>query len=182
MRKAPTKKAVEAAVALPQGYVSADERRAAGKALRDAVPRTAQGGWKRPRQRRDPIELLRESNEGRDAGADPNSVRPHGAVAVRFLSRRRGGDGGRSGDNPGDGPHRAGMRRRAPHELRRLRHARAQYFLRHQRFRRNSSRAVGMGREAPGGEHRHRRRGISASPTATRRRRRPTPSVPIANG
>ncbi len=65
MRKAPTKKAVEAAVALPQDYVSADDRRAAGKALRDAVPRTAQGGWKPPRQRRDPIEILRESNEGR---------------------------------------------------------------------------------------------------------------------
>ena len=49
----------------PGGYISADERRAAGKALRDATPRAAHGGWKPPKDRRDPIELLRESNEGR---------------------------------------------------------------------------------------------------------------------
>ena len=36
-----------------------------GKALRDATPRAAHGGWKPPKDRRDPIELLRESNEGR---------------------------------------------------------------------------------------------------------------------
>ena len=47
------------------GYMSADERRATGKALRDRTPRAAHGGWKPPRDRRDPIELLRESNEGR---------------------------------------------------------------------------------------------------------------------
>ncbi len=46
-------------------YLSADERRAEGKALRDATPRTSHGGWKPPRDRRDPIELLIESNEGR---------------------------------------------------------------------------------------------------------------------
>ena len=46
-------------------YISADERRATGKALRDATPRAAHGGWKPPKDRRDPIELLRESNEGR---------------------------------------------------------------------------------------------------------------------
>ena len=33
--------------------------------LRDATPRAAHGGWKPPKDRRDPIELLRESNEGR---------------------------------------------------------------------------------------------------------------------
>jgi len=49
----------------PAAYISADERRAAGKALRDATPRAAHGGWKAPKDRRDPIELLRESNEGR---------------------------------------------------------------------------------------------------------------------
>jgi uncharacterized protein (DUF2252 family) len=46
-------------------YLSADERRAEGKALRDAVPRASHGGWKPPKDRRDPIELLLESNEGR---------------------------------------------------------------------------------------------------------------------
>ena len=42
-----------------------DERRARGKALRHAVPREAHDGWKPPHDRRDPIELLSESNEGR---------------------------------------------------------------------------------------------------------------------
>ncbi len=49
----------------PGGYRSADEKRAAGKALRDATPRDAHGGWKPAKDRRDPIDLLHESNEGR---------------------------------------------------------------------------------------------------------------------
>jgi hypothetical protein len=52
-------------VRLDGQYLSADERRAAGKALRDAVPRASHGGWKPPKDRRDPIDLLNESNEGR---------------------------------------------------------------------------------------------------------------------
>ena len=47
------------------GYESIEERRAAGRALRDATPRAAHGGWKAPHKRRDPIDLLRESNKGR---------------------------------------------------------------------------------------------------------------------
>ena len=46
-------------------YLSADERRAAGKALRDGVPRASHGGWKAPGDRRDPIEILNASNESR---------------------------------------------------------------------------------------------------------------------
>src|SRR5271166_3764194 len=57
--------ATNAASGFPGGYISADERRAAGKALRDGTPRDAHGGWKPPKDRRDPIELLHESNEGR---------------------------------------------------------------------------------------------------------------------
>lgn len=41
------------------------ERRAQGKALRDVAPREAHAGWKPPPHRRDPIELLMDSNEGR---------------------------------------------------------------------------------------------------------------------
>jgi uncharacterized protein (DUF2252 family) len=56
----------EQGVVRPEGgYLSADERRAAGKALRDGVSRTSHGGWKAPDDRRDPIEILNESNEGR---------------------------------------------------------------------------------------------------------------------
>src|SRR5262245_27208900 len=46
-------------------YVSADERRAQGRALRDSVPRPSQAGWKPHNGRRDPVELLSESNTGR---------------------------------------------------------------------------------------------------------------------
>jgi uncharacterized protein (DUF2252 family) len=46
-------------------YRSPAERRAAGKTLRDAVPRADQSGWKPPRERRDPVELVLAANEGR---------------------------------------------------------------------------------------------------------------------
>ena len=46
-------------------YRSADERRAEGRALRDAVPRELHGGWKAPSDRRDPVELLIECNKDR---------------------------------------------------------------------------------------------------------------------
>jgi uncharacterized protein (DUF2252 family) len=42
-----------------------EERRAQGKALREAVPREAHGGWKAPKDRRDPIDLLKDSNKHR---------------------------------------------------------------------------------------------------------------------
>jgi uncharacterized protein (DUF2252 family) len=48
-----------------EALLSPQERRALGSALRDAVPREAQGGWKAPKKRRDPIEVLTASNEGR---------------------------------------------------------------------------------------------------------------------
>jgi hypothetical protein len=60
-RTKPKADATNAAAGFPGGYISADERRAAGKALRDAAPRAAQAGWKPPKDRRNPIELLRES-------------------------------------------------------------------------------------------------------------------------
>ena len=46
-------------------YVPPDERRAQGKALREAVPREVQGRWKPARDRRDIVDLLNESNESR---------------------------------------------------------------------------------------------------------------------
>jgi uncharacterized protein (DUF2252 family) len=51
--------------AIVRQYRSPDERRAEGKALRDAVPREAHGSWKPHKDRRDPIEIIIESNEGR---------------------------------------------------------------------------------------------------------------------
>lgn len=46
-------------------YQSPQERRAAGKALREAVPRRSHAGWKAPADRADPIDLLIASNHGR---------------------------------------------------------------------------------------------------------------------
>jgi uncharacterized protein (DUF2252 family) len=45
--------------------LSPQERRAQGSALREAVAREAHGGWKPAKKRRDPIELLVASNDGR---------------------------------------------------------------------------------------------------------------------
>jgi uncharacterized protein (DUF2252 family) len=46
-------------------YASVEERRAKGRALRDTVPRVSQAGWKPAKGRRDPVDLLSESNAGR---------------------------------------------------------------------------------------------------------------------
>jgi uncharacterized protein (DUF2252 family) len=46
-------------------YLTADERRAKGKALRRAAPRQDHGAWEPPEDRRDPVDLLSEANEGR---------------------------------------------------------------------------------------------------------------------
>ncbi len=54
-----------ATVNMQAAVLSPQERRAQGSALREAVPREAQGGWKPPKKRRDPIEVLVASNEGR---------------------------------------------------------------------------------------------------------------------
>ena len=56
-------KAVNAAA--PEIHLSTDQRRAKGRALRDAVPRTSHAEWRPGTERRDPIELLQASNEGR---------------------------------------------------------------------------------------------------------------------
>jgi uncharacterized protein (DUF2252 family) len=51
--------------------MSPDERVAKGQALRDAVPRTSHAGWKPRKGRRDPVELLLETNKGRMANLIP---------------------------------------------------------------------------------------------------------------
>jgi hypothetical protein len=53
-----------AGAASPQG-AAPSERLLHGKTLRDAVPREAHAGWRAPKHRRDPIDLLLQSNEFR---------------------------------------------------------------------------------------------------------------------
>jgi uncharacterized protein (DUF2252 family) len=45
--------------------LSADERRALGKARRERAPRAAQGGWSPSKRRDNPVEILKGSNQGR---------------------------------------------------------------------------------------------------------------------
>ncbi len=44
---------------------SRDQRLADGNTLRDSVPRKSHASWKRPAKRRDPIDILKESNRNR---------------------------------------------------------------------------------------------------------------------
>jgi uncharacterized protein (DUF2252 family) len=68
-------------------YLSTAERRAKGRALRDAVPRRAQAGWKAPKGRRDPVDITLASNEGRIANLLP--IR-HGRMAASPFAFYRG--------------------------------------------------------------------------------------------
>ncbi|MEM5341403.1 DUF2252 domain-containing protein [Paraburkholderia azotifigens] len=45
--------------------VTADDRATRGRVLRDTVPRSSQAGWLPAKERRDPVDVLIESNEGR---------------------------------------------------------------------------------------------------------------------
>ncbi|MFL9892508.1 DUF2252 domain-containing protein [Paraburkholderia sp. RL17-381-BIF-C] len=65
MDKAVSRKAASRSNAKDVQYRTPDERAAEGRLMRDSVPRTSQGGWKQPDGRRDILELLSESNEGR---------------------------------------------------------------------------------------------------------------------
>lgn len=46
-------------------YSTADERAHQGRLLRDTVPRASQAGWRAAADRKDPVDLLIKSNEGR---------------------------------------------------------------------------------------------------------------------
>ena len=55
----------------PAHSVPADDLVAAGKRLRDTVPRASQSVWKRPKDRADPLDILRASDAGRQPGLAP---------------------------------------------------------------------------------------------------------------
>jgi uncharacterized protein (DUF2252 family) len=64
-RKADVCKAAGRGASAEPAYLSVDERRAKGKALRSAVPRTSQTGWTPPQGRRDPVDVVSTANRGR---------------------------------------------------------------------------------------------------------------------
>jgi uncharacterized protein (DUF2252 family) len=49
----------------PRHHRSPAERRSHGKSLRERVAREEHGGWKAPKDRRDPVDIVTASNEGR---------------------------------------------------------------------------------------------------------------------
>ncbi|HTR09787.1 MAG TPA: DUF2252 domain-containing protein [Paraburkholderia sp.] len=65
MDNAVTRKHPSATARTETPYLTADERAAKGRTLRDSVPRLSQAGWKAQPDRPDPVELLIASNEGR---------------------------------------------------------------------------------------------------------------------
>jgi uncharacterized protein (DUF2252 family) len=72
-RKTPKKAATRAAPSNPQGAgaMSREQRLVAGTALRDKLPRRNHAAWKRPDKRRNPVEILQQSNRDRLAELVP---------------------------------------------------------------------------------------------------------------
>jgi len=67
----PVAAAAAGAAAAAAATGTAGERRAAGKRIRDTVSRAVHAEWKPPTDRRDPVELLESTNEGRVAELVP---------------------------------------------------------------------------------------------------------------
>ena len=137
--------------------MDAPERAAAGKAARSEAPSllprrlgAARGPGRPGRDPRAPGGLA-----GPRAGADP--LRADVGLALRLLPRRRRGDGRRPRRHPRLRAAGAGLRRRPPVQLRRLRGARPPPRLRPQRLRRDAARALGVGRQAARRQLRDRR-------------------------
>ena len=135
----------------------------------------------RPRKRRDPVEILVESNKGRVPELVPLRF---GRMSQSPFAFYRGAAAIMAADLAGTPQFRAqgaGLRRCPSDELRRLRHARAAGGLRYQRPRRDTARPLGMGSQASGREHRHRRSVICSSAKTRRRGRRRRRCAPTAS-
>ena len=149
-------------------------RRPPGRA-RGAAPRVAAAST---RAGRPPARPARPGRAARAAGDDPRAraradpVRAHAGVAVHVLPRRGAHHGVRPRRHAGLGHHGADLRRRAPVELRRVRHARARSSSTSTTSTRRC-RAVGVGREAARGELRGRRAAPRGSRTTRTRDGRP---------
>ncbi len=133
------------------GRLTMADRVARGKAAGRRCPGKATRRSTRPRTgpTRSPSWSSRPSR-GAGTGADP--LRPDAGLPVRLLPRRGPADGQRPGRYAVHRPGRAGLRGRAPVQLRYLRLPRTEVPVRRQRLRRDAARAVGMGREAAGGQ------------------------------
>ena len=120
-------------------------RVAAGRALRERVPRGEHARWSRSRSRPDVIAMLDASNRGPAALAGADPLRADAGLAVRLPARRGSHHGQRPGEHPTDRYLAADLRRRPSRQLRRVRYAGAQPDLRPERLRRDHRRVRGSG-------------------------------------
>ena len=74
-------------------FRSREERLAAGKALRETVPRQIHAGWKPSAKRRDSVDVLEEFNRDRLPELIPIRYGAHVAQSVYFSARLRRTDG-----------------------------------------------------------------------------------------
>ena len=137
---------------------------AAGKALRVKVPRESLAAFEPPRRRMDPVAILEAQAKTRLPQLIPGALRADVDISFclpSWLGRRDGAGLESLAYHRPDG---SGVRRHAPVELRRLRLGRAQpRSSPSTTSTRPSPGPVGVGPQAPGGEHR-RRRPISSAP------------------
>ena len=111
---------------------------------------------------------------GEDAGPRPGAgpVGPDDGLPVHLLPRRGPADGQRPGHHPRLWAGRAGLRRRAPVQLRPVRLGRTAPDVRRQRLRRDAARPLGVGRQTAGGQPGGRRPGQRPPAQAASRDRR----------
>ena len=123
------------------------------------VPRGSHAGWEPPADRRDPVDVLTAQAETRVPDLVP--IR-YGRMLVSPFAFYRGAAAIMAEDlarTPNHRDRHAAVRRRAPVQLRRVRHARARPGVRAERLRRDAARALGVGRQAARREHGDRRPG-----------------------
>ena len=134
------------------GFHIRAERLAAGKALRQRVPRESHGDWRPPRKARDPVEILERSNRGRLPELVP--IRYGRMVRTPFTFLR--GSAALMAHDLATTP-TTGIEVQACGDCHLLNFGAfatpgAEPGLRPQRLRRDAAGAVGMGPEAPGRE------------------------------
>ena len=150
-------------------HPTTEERTAAGRAARKAVPRSSHARLgAAPRIAATRSSMLEEQAATRVPELVP--IR-YGRMLVSPFTFYRGAavpDGRRSRRDPAHRPRRAALRRRAPLQLRRLRRARPAARVQHQRLRRDAAGPVRVGRQAARGELRGGRAATAASATPQR--------------
>ena len=106
---------------VPAVSTDADERAAVGKVARRRVPRSAHGDWEPAADRPDPVDVLEGQAAERVAELIPLR---YGRMLVSPFTFYRGAAAIMAADlaaTPSSGPLGAGVRRRSPLQLRRVR-------------------------------------------------------------